>query len=325
MKPQKSNPLKILFVSAEVAPFAKVGGLGDVAGALPQALKKLGADIRIMMPLYGSIKMVTSPSLSFVRRGVLTAPSPSFVRRGSDTTPNHLVGMGTIECSGKKYPLKQVIKNFDVEFDGKIEKVNVYETVTSPNPALLKRGSYEVPVYFIETKKFFGENEIYGNDEKFLFFSKAVADIVTSFSFRVISRSHSRPFTFTPDIIHCNDNHTALIPVLLKSSAMAAKTSPNPSLSRKENGIKTVLTIHNLEFQGKITPNTLKTMKLDLKNNETIAKDAKDGDINRMVQGILLADAITSVSPTYAKEILTKEYGEGLENILKMREKNYMA
>ncbi|MFH0854026.1 MAG: glycogen/starch synthase [bacterium] len=307
MKLLKPNPIKILFVSAEVAPFAKVGGLSDVAGALPPALKKLGMDIIIMMPLYGSIKKIYSAKVI-----------PSLAADGINCDETSIVA---IECAGKNYPLKEIIKNFEVEFDGKIEKVSIYETFL--NNAKSERSSISndgnMPVYFIDNKKFFSGNDVYGGDDKFLFFSKAAADIIMRNEYQNLNRIKLCPdsclkekktyslLRWIPNIVHCNDNHTALMPTLLKE---------------KNSSIKTILTIHNLEYQGKIVAGAIKKIKLSRKKNKTIKKDAQDGDINKMVQGILSADAITTVSPTYAKEILTKQYGEGLENILKMRKKN---
>lgn len=259
------SPIKILFVSAEVAPFAKVGGLADVAGALPHALKKAKTDIKIMMPLYGNIERITDG------KGALT----------------------NIKSQGKKYKVKEAIKNFEVFFNGKNEKINVYEINFDG-----------VILYFIDNEKFSKCKEVYKNENKFLFFSKAIADLLTA-AIRADSFSHSCSFAFCPDIIHCNDNHTAIIPLLLKI---------------RESEIKTVLTIHNLEFQGQFSPQELKTLLgISTAAAKTLFNDSKDGDINKMAQGVLLADAITTVSPTYAEEILTPESGVGLDNLLMAR------
>jgi len=278
-----TNKPKVLFISAEVAPFAKVGGLADVAGALPSALANMGTDISVVMPLYGNVKKI------FANKKLTV-----------------------IECNGKKYKLQNVVKDFKVEFDGRNEKVNIYrgEIITPPYPPLIKGGSARrskvcslntVPIYFVDNKKYFGSKDIYHPPIKFLFFSKIIAELIAD-AFRVDSCSDSR--RFASNIIHCNDNHTAFIPVLLKHKGL---------------NIKTVLTIHNLKFQGQFNPKKLKALRILLNSSKHLEADARDGDINKMAQGILSANAITTVSPTYAKEILTKEYGEGLDNILKMR------
>ncbi|MFH0856521.1 MAG: glycogen/starch synthase [bacterium] len=294
------SPIKVLFVSAEAAPFAKVGGLADVAGALPPALKKLGVDIRIMMPLYGNIEKITD------KNGI-----------------THIAG------AGKKYKIKKTIENLKIKFGEKDEIINIYQI--NFNGA---------PFYFIDNENFLKYNGIYENENKFLLFNKAIADIICQNSVilndpaskcggvkdlanyntefilsegRGILRPHGARaqndalFKWKPDIIHCNDNHTALIPLLLKN---------------RKSEIKTVLTIHNLEFQGAFSPQDLKLLEIYEMDMDSLTKDIKDGDVNKMAQGILCADVINTVSPTYAKEILTKEYGEGLENILKKRKKD---
>ncbi|MFC1612776.1 glycogen synthase [Patescibacteria group bacterium] len=310
---KKTKNPKVFFISAEVAPFAKVGGLADVAGALPPALANLGVDISVMMPLYGNIKKI-------FKNKKLTA----------------------IECNEKKYLLENVVENFTVEFDGKNEKINVYKAdivasvrtdENSKNSSLchsvldtesrsrsrVKRGMTQgnqahdcnsVPIYFIDNKKYFGGKDIYHPPVKFLFFSKAVAEIIAD-NFRVDSsqavfkRGNAGGFAFVrPDIIHCNDNHTAFISALLKNEGL---------------NIKTVLTIHNLQFQGQFSTKKLKSLNILLNSSKHLEADSRDGDINKMAQGILSSEVITTVSPTYAKEILTKQCGEGLDNILKMR------
>ena len=187
--------LKVLFVSAEAAPLAKVGGLGDVAGALPKALKNLGLDVRLVIPRYQAID-----------------------------TPSKLPGS-------------------------------------------------QVPVYYVSSAKYFDRDEIYGyadDEERFRFFSRAVLEL-------------TKKEKFEPDIIHVNDYHTALIPELLRTDY-----GRDPFFA----ATRSVLTIHNLANQG--------------------------GEMLR--RGIETADIITTVSPTYAKEILTKEFGAGLDGVLRVRE-----
>ncbi len=241
--------LKILMAAAEIAPFAKAGGLADVVGSLPPALKKLGCDVRLIMPLYGSVNR-------------------------------------------KKFKLKKIHSDISISSGGRRIKINIWQTKL-PNAA--------VAVYFIEQKKYFGAKKIYakkGNAERFLFFSLTVLDILPKIRFR-------------PDIIHCHDFHTALIPDLLK-------TENRPRLKN----IKTVFTIHNINYQGNSETEVLKTGNLSKNSLKTLTKDARDGDINFMVQGILNAGIITTVSKTYAREIATSIYGAKLDNIIKQRKKD---
>lgn len=273
---ENPSKVKVLFVSAEVAPFAKIGGLADVGGALPPALKKLGVDIRILLPLYGYLKKI------FDNKKLIA-----------------------LDVNGKKYPLTGIGRNIKIEFDGNIENLNIYIAKL-----------FNVPVYFIENKKFFDGEKIYEPAKKFLFLSKAIIELISQ-----APALRKNNLNFYPDIIHCNDNHTSFIPTLLK-----LKNIP----------IRTILTIHNLEFQGTFSPLELQTLSISsptlettsdhdcetedyLKTLRVINDDIKDGDVNKMFQGILLADAVTTVSPTYAKEMLTPEFGDGLDSILALR------
>lgn len=238
--------LKILMASAEITPFAKVGGLADVVGSLPPALKKLGCDIRLIMPLYGSIDK-------------------------------------------KKYKLKKILTDQKIFSAGKITKINLWQT-NLPNS--------HIPVYFIDAPKYFEAKNIYlkkNNAERFLFFSLA--------SLRILPL-----MKFLPDIVHCHDFHTALIPDLLKTTEF--------SFFKK---IKTLFTIHNLNFQGKSDIEILKTGNLTPESSACLTEDARDGDVNFMVQGICGADIVNTVSKSYAREITSSFYGAGLDKILRKR------
>ncbi len=238
--------LKILMASAEIAPFAKVGGLADVVGSLPPALKKLDCDVRLVMPLYGLV-------------------------------------------DSKKYQLKKIGSDIEIYFGNGLAKINLWQS---------KLPGSSVIVYFIEVPKFFGAKEVYvkkNNAERFLFFSLASLYILPTIKFK-------------PDVIHCHDSHIALIPNLLKVSRYAYFKN-----------IKTLFTIHNLNYQGKSEIEVLLTGNLTKDSLKSLTKDAQDGDINFMVQGVLNAGLINTVSPTYAKEITTSIYGASLDNIIKKR------
>lgn len=245
IKNKKSQFLKILMVGAECSPFVKVGGLADVVGSLPKAVKKQGVEVRLILPLYGSINK-------------------------------------------KKYKLKKIISNIEIPSRKKNIKVNIWQS---------KLPKSQVKVYFIENKKYFGKKEVYTdkNEERFLFFSLASLYILPVIKFK-------------PNVVHCHDSHTALIPSIIKAGKI--ETVKN---------LKTLYTIHNFRYQGKTGEDVLDVANLKIDSLDTLKIDSRDGDINFTVQGILNADIINTVSKKYAKEILTKEYGEGLEKIIRKR------
>ncbi len=214
--------LKVLFAASELTPIAKVGGLGDVAGALPKALRNLGVDIRIVIPQYRAI-----------------------------STPSKLPGS-------------------------------------------------QVPVYYAKPGKYFDRDLIYGypdDVERFTYFNKAVLEL-------------AKAEQFEPDIIHLNDYHTSLIPTLLKT-----RYASDPFFAQT----RTLLTIHNLVNQGVADQDVLQTVGLNGSSTPNLGWDTRDGDVDLLLQGISEADLVVAVSPTYAKEILTPEYGAGLEGKLAER------
>lgn len=244
----KRTKKKIIMTSAEVAPFAKAGGLADVLGSLPPALKKEGCDVRIIMPKYGSI----------------------------DT---------------KKFGLKLIKEKVEIKTNEHNQIINVWQS---------KLPGTNVIIYFIENKKYFGRNEIYhgNNSERFLFFSLAVLNVLPAINFQ-------------PDVIHCHDYHTAMITDLLKV---------NTNLFFKYS--KTLYTIHNINYQGQSDIEVLSTGNLSKTSLKSLSRDAQNGDINFMAQGILNTDIINTVSKTYAKEITTSFYGKNMENLLRKRKKD---
>jgi starch synthase len=214
--------LKVLFAASEATPMAKVGGLADVVGALPKALKELGVDVRVIIPKYRPIE-----------------------------TPGFLPGS-------------------------------------------------KVPVYYVESKEYFDRDQIYGykdDQDRFTFFSKALLE-------------YTKKIGFEPDIIHINDYHTSLVPVLLK-----AEYNRDPFFAQ----VRTILTIHNLANQGIEDLHVLAEVGLKGDSTPNLAQDSRDGDVDLLMEGIEEAGLIVAVSPTYAKEILTPEYGEKLDPILQKR------
>jgi len=245
-KGRPPKPLKILLVSAEVAPFAKVGGLADVAGALPKALKQLGHDVRVVMPRYGTI-------------------------------------------DPERYELKPVLRNLPVPLAQQ----------TLPADVLEGRISGGVPVYFIDNKQFFAREGMYGfwdDDARFIYFSRAALEML-------------RALNFMPDVVHVNDWHTAVIPNML-----AKLYAGDPAYA----AIATVLTIHNLAFQGVFGYGTLHLANLDPWGLIKPGIPGLDDIVNLLGRGLYFCDAVNTVSRRYAEEILTPEYGERMDPLLRL-------
>jgi starch synthase len=241
-----NRPLKILLVSAEVAPFAKVGGLADVAGALPKALRSMGHDVRVVMPRYGSIDV-------------------------------------------DKYGLRRVVSNLGVPLAHQPVSADVLEG----------RIGDDVPIYFIDNPQFFGREGMYGfwdDDARFIYFSRAALEML-------------RPLDFQPDVIHVNDWHTALIPNML-----ARLYASDPFYA----DIATVLTIHNLAFQGVFGYGTLHLADLEQWGLIKPGIPGLDDIVNLLGRGLYFSDVVNTVSNRYAEEILTPEYGEKMDPLLRV-------
>jgi len=244
------NKLTILFAASEVVPFAKSGGLADVAGALPKALKALGHDVRVVMPRYYVVDK-------------------------------------------EKYHLKPLQGELGVPMGSMGEAwAGVYEGVL-PNS--------DVAVYFIEHDGFFGrkglydeEGEGYGdNDNRFIFFSKAVMQLAKKLHFR-------------PDVIHVNDWHTAPIPVLLNTTYAHDPDFENTG---------TLLSIHNLQHQGKFYKGAMDVLGVGWEHFNMHELE-EYGGVNLLKGGIVHADAINAVSKKYAQEIRTPAFGWGLDGLI---------
>jgi len=239
-----NKKLNIVFASSEVVPFAKTGGLADVAGALPKAIKKLGHNIIVVMPRYYKIDTANLTKLS----------APLGVPMGV---------MGEFWAG-------------------------VY-TTTLPNS--------DVSIYFIDYEDYFGRSGLYedengvgyeDNPNRFVFFSKAV--------FQLCKMLH-----FNPDIIHANDWHTASMPLLAKRRFVHDFADA-----------KSVLTIHNLQHQGSCFKGIIDVMEVGWEHFNPHELESF-GSVNMLKGGIAAADAVTTVSKKYAKEIQTSEFGFGLE------------
>ncbi len=240
--------LKILFLSAEVAPFAKRGGLGDVAGSLPKALKELGHDVRVMMPAYAEIE-------DSIHNGQID----SGVREGG-----LLVPMG-----------------------GGAEPAGVFEGQLPDS---------EVPIYFIAESSLFQRPEVYGYPDdavRFSFFSRAALELAQVIGWR-------------PDLVHAHDWHTA--------PAITWLATAGQSIPFYEN-IPTLFTIHNLSHQGRTDWQIFDYLGIW---THSLVEEPY-GQVNFMARGIQHATLINTVSPSYAKEILTEAGGAGLHGLLQHR------
>jgi starch synthase len=186
--------------------------------------------------------------------------------------------------------LKRFGPEFSLRSDGKDYVIKLWRT-DSAIPGTV--------VYLIENDEHFGGPEIYSSEfarhesEKFLFFDLAVLESLPRLD-------------FFPDIIHCHDFHCGLLPALLKNERYRALSS-----------IKTLFTIHNFEYQGRTAPEVVSVANIDIDSLPSLIRDAEDGDINFMVQGIINSDLVNTVSPSYAKEIVTEEFAAGLSKITK--------
>jgi len=244
--------LKILFASSEVVPFAKTGGLADVSGALPRAVKAQGHDVRVIMPKYRTV-------------------------------------------DSQRFGLKSLDRSLAILLGGAVHIVYILE-------GELERG---LPVYFIDYKPYFDREELYGtpegayedNAERFILFSRAALEATKAIGFQ-------------PDVIHCNDWQTGLIPVYLKT------------LYKKDpffQGTATVLTIHNIAYQGTFPKETLSLAGLS-KEEFSPEKLEFYGRVGFLKGGLVYADVLNTVSVTYSKEIQSSpEFGYGLEGILAHR------
>jgi starch synthase len=193
--------------------------------------------------------------------------------------------------SEKHFKLKKVLNNIEIPTANKIEKINLWQT---------NLPGTRITIYLVEADKYFGDKNPYAgnNSEKFLFFSLAVMHLMPEIK-------------FIPDVLHCHDFHVAMLIDLLKVENLYSGIFKN---------VKTLYTIHNLNFQGQTGIETLRTGNLNKDMLISLSVDAQNSDINYMVQGIISADLVNTVSPTYAKEIKTSVYGAGLERVIKQNQ-----
>lgn len=241
--------MNVLFVAAEVDPWIKTGGLADVAGALPAALRAIGHDVRVVMPRYRVLR-------------------------------------------DKAIPVDGPIAASFLSIGERAEEQRVWRISGSATPTYL----LEIPAAF-ERSAIYGEND---DHRRFVLFARGVLDLM----------QHLREVDgWQPDVVHCHDWHAALVPNYLRTT-----------LRYTFGHIATVFTIHNLAYQGFAPPSTMALAGLSEGGSLEDALGGRfAGTFNFMARGIVHSDIVSTVSPTYADEIMTPEYGEGLDGVLRSR------
>ena len=243
----KGPPLRVLFIAAEGVPFVKTGGLADVIGALPKALRRLGHDVRVVLPRYSSV-------------------DPA------------------------RWNLDLALDDLDVPMNTAHERVAVRAG----------RMAGGIPVYFVDAPRYFNRENLYGypdDGERFILFCRAALELL-------------RRLGWAPDILHCHDWHTAIVPnwrrTIYRNDPLLRETA-------------TVFTIHNLAFQGIFGYRILEVAGVAEQGFLLPAVAELANVVDLMARGILFADAVSTVSPRYAQEILTPDLGEKLDPVLRER------
>jgi len=245
------NPLRIGYVTSEITPFAKTGGLADVSGALPARLCRLGHDVRVFVPLYAT----------------------------ADLTPADLEPV-------------EGLQDLALAAGKRTYAYSVYRTTTARS---------DFPVYFIHCPALYGRSGLYTSDPD------------EPVRFIVLQRAALEAFqrlAWAPDIVHCHDWQTALLPLYLKTIY---------AWDRLFRDTRTLLTVHNLGYQGIFPSRVLEETGLASCTEHFPAKDLRDGRIGFLRTGLTHADQVTTVSPTYAREIQRPEFGMGLDDVLRKR------
>jgi starch synthase len=255
-----TKKLKILFVTSEVVPFVKTGGLADVSSALPQMLAEMGHEVRIVVPKYGAV-------------------------------------------DDRRFKIHEVVRLKDLTI-----KIGDKEVVFSLKSCFLPGPKVRVQIYFLDNQEYFGSrNSLYtdpetgkdysDNDERFILLNQSVFELISKLG-------------WLPDIIHCNEWQTGLIPAYLKNVYQ-----DDPVFSK----FKTLFTIHNFAYQGEFPKSAFAKTSLPEELNSPKGV-VINGKFNFLKTGLMYADAINTVSETYAKEIITdSKLSGGLKPILAKR------
>ena len=245
---QHGKPLRVLVIASEGVPYIKTGGLADVIGALPQALRRLGHDVKVVLPRYTSI-------------------------------------------DPERWRLRTVVERLDIRINQSTEPVRILEAPAAGDAS---------PVYFIDSERYFHREKLYGyNDdgERFILFCRAALEFARALDWR-------------PDILHCHDWHTAIVPnwtkTIYRDDPFFADTA-------------TVYTIHNLAYQGIFGYRILEVAGVAEEGFLYPEVPELANVVDLMGRGILFADVVNTVSPRYAREILTPDFGERLDPVLRDR------
>lgn len=247
--------MNIAFVSSEVYPYIKTGGLADVAGALPIALDKLGCNVKIFVPKYSSVDE----------------------------------------------------EKFNLHYNWTIGEmqIRINEHIRSVHLHHCKHLNTNIEVIFIDCPHYYYRGQVYTNspdeDERFILFSKAVIEAI-------------QRLDWVPDVIHCNDWQTGLLPLFIKD---------NYSWDKKFEKTATVFTIHNIGYQGKYSTSSLFKAEISGGHFYPMGPVEYEGGVSFMKAGISFADIVNTVSKTYAEEVLTPQYGEGMQGVLNERKDSF--
>lgn len=256
-----AKKLKILFVTSEVFPFVKTGGLADVSSALPQMLSELGHEVRIVIPKYGAV-------------------------------------------DDRKFKIHEIVRLKDLQV-----KIGDKDVVFSLKSCFLPGPRVRVQIYFLDNQEYFGSrNGLYSdpltgkdypdNDERFILLNRSVMELIIKLG-------------WIPDVIHCNDWQTGLVPAYIKT------------IYKDQEGFdkfKTLFTIHNISYQGQFDKSTFEKTELPKELDSASKGILLNGKVNFLKSGLMFSDVINTVSETYAKEITTKtEFSEGLKDTLSKR------
>jgi starch synthase len=263
--------VNVLFLSVEVAPFAKTGGLGDVAGALPKALHQRGVDVRVCMPLYQEVSrehLLAEPAVPKLGVPIGNRTTQVAIRQGHLTYGAHEADSAAVAAQSE---------------------------IQNPQSKIAS-----VPVYFVESAHYFDRQGIYGHHddgERFLVYARAALELCRSLGWK-------------PDVVHCNDWHTGIVPNWLETLY-----KDDPFFA----GTASVFTIHNLAYQGLFEWYLLELAGLQEQGFLYPQIEELQHTADLLGRGILFADVVNTVSERYAEEILTPEYGERLDPLLRDR------
>lgn len=256
-----AKKLKILFVTSEVFPFVKTGGLADVSSALPQMLSELGHEVRIVIPKYGAV-------------------------------------------DDRKFKIHEIVRLKDLQV-----KIGEKDVTFSLKSCFLPGPRVRVQIYFLDNQEYFGSrNGLYSdpltgkdypdNDERFILLNRSVMELIIKLG-------------WIPDVIHCNDWQTGLIPAYIKT------------IYKDQEGFdkfKTLFTIHNISYQGQFDKDTFTKTGLPKELDSASKGILLNGKVNFLKSGLMFADVINTVSETYAEEIINKaEFSSGLKDTLSKR------